>query len=65
MTAYLDDHPDLTITIDDLILSDHKAALRVHYRGTHRNGASANKTAHIILHLDDHDRFTERWSIYE
>lgn len=57
------EHPDFAVRIDDLLLAGRKAALRLTYTGL--NTDPPEMTGIVILHLDQTDRFLERWSAYD
>jgi diamine N-acetyltransferase len=65
MTTYLYEHPDLAVEVEDIIVEDRKAALRLTWRGTDLIGEAFVKSGNVIIHLNDRDEFTERWSCYE
>ena len=62
---YFAEHPLLSVQIEDLLVDGRKASLRLTYEGRDQTDTSFSKTGIVIIHLDDNDRFVERWSCYE
>jgi len=65
VAGFLDDHPDLNITIEEMIAEGNRVAVRLIWRGTNRHtGVPFCQMGLIMLHLDEQGRFVERWSAY-
>ncbi|HUT19328.1 MAG TPA: ester cyclase [Anaerolineae bacterium] len=65
VAGFLDDHPDMRITIEEMIAEGNQVAARLIWRGTNRHsGAPFRQMGLIMLRLDEQGRFVERWSAY-
>jgi ketosteroid isomerase-like protein len=63
VSGFLDDHPDMHTTVEEVIAEGDKAAARLIWRGTNRHsGAPFRQMGLVMLHLDEEGRFVERWS---
>jgi predicted ester cyclase len=63
VAQFLEDHPDLHVTVEDILAESHKAAARLIWTGTHRHtGERYHQTGIVILHLNDSGQIVERWS---
>jgi predicted SnoaL-like aldol condensation-catalyzing enzyme len=66
VTMFLHDYPDMQVHIEDIIAEGNKVAVRIIWRGNHREtGEKFHKMGIIILHLNMERQLTERWSAYE
>ncbi len=66
MAQFLVDYPDLRVEIEDVVSEKHKAALRLVWRGCHReSGAEYHREGMAFLRSDESGKLAERWSMYE
>jgi predicted SnoaL-like aldol condensation-catalyzing enzyme len=66
VSGFLDDHPDMCVTVEDVSVRDNKVAARLTWKGTNRHtGALFHQVGAVIIVLDEAGRFVERWSAYE
>jgi predicted SnoaL-like aldol condensation-catalyzing enzyme len=65
VSRFLDDHPDMRITVKDVIAEGNKVAAHLVWKGINRHtGEPFHQMGIITLHIDKQGRFTERWSAY-
>lgn len=65
VAGFLDDHPDMHITIEEMIAEGNQVAARLIWRGTNRHsGTLFHQMGLVMLSLDEKGRFVERWSAY-
>jgi predicted ester cyclase len=65
VARFLNDHPDMRITIEDMIAEGDQVAARLIWCGTNRHtGAAFGQMGLVMLRLDEQGRFVERWSAY-
>ena len=65
VSRFLDDHPDLRISMGDVLVNDNKVAACLTWKGTNRRtGAPFHQMGTVILVFDEIGRFVERWSVY-
>jgi hypothetical protein len=65
VSRFLDDHPDMHVSIGDMLVKDNKVAACLIWKGTNRHtGAPFHQMGAVIIVLDEAGRFVERWSAY-
>jgi hypothetical protein len=65
VAQFLDDHPELHVTVEDLVVESNKATARLIWTGTNRHtGARFHQMGIVILHLNESGQIVERWSAY-
>jgi|SRR5438128_1020711 len=65
VSMFLDEYPDLHVQVVDILAEGHNMAARIIWQGTQRHtGAPLHQMGIIMLHLNEHGQFVERWSGY-
>ena len=65
VSGFVRDYPDLSVEIKDIFSEGNKVAVRLVWRGTHRqSGSSYDRSGIVIVHFDENGQMTERWSAY-
>ena len=65
VAGFLDDHPDMRVSIEEMIAEGYRVAVWLTWRGTNRHtGVLVHQVGLVMLRLDEQGRFVERWSAY-
>ena len=65
VAQFLDDRPDMHVTVEDVLAESNKAAARLIWTGTHRHtGERYHQMGIVILRLNEKGQIVERWSAY-
>jgi predicted SnoaL-like aldol condensation-catalyzing enzyme len=65
VSRFLDEYPDLPVQVVNILAEGHNIAARIIWQGTQRHtGAPLHQMGIIMLHLNEHGQFVERWSGY-
>jgi predicted SnoaL-like aldol condensation-catalyzing enzyme len=65
VAGFLADYPDLRVSIEDILAEGDRVALRMTWRGTHRqSGEPLRQMGLLILRLNEAGQLAERWSAY-
>lgn len=65
VAAFLDEYPDLTVEVMEMIAEANKVAARIIWRGRHRDTAMPfHLMGIVIIRLNEQGQLVERWSAY-
>jgi predicted ester cyclase len=65
VTRFLDDYPDMHVTVEDILAESNKAAARLIWTGTNwHTGERYHRMGIVILYLNEKGQIVERWSAY-
>ena len=66
VSRFIEDYPDIQVSIEDMLAEGNKVAVRMIWRGTHReSGEKLQEMGILILHFNEMGQLTERWSAYK
>lgn len=66
VTKFLDEYPNIELTIEDIIAEDKKVVLRNIWNGNHREtGEKYCQMGIVILLFNEINQIKERWSAYK
>lgn len=63
VSGLLESYPDIHVDVKDVVIEGDRAAVRLHWEGTHaETGETLEREGIIILRMDEDGRVAERWS---
>jgi catechol 2,3-dioxygenase-like lactoylglutathione lyase family enzyme/predicted ester cyclase len=66
VSRFLDAYPDLQVKVEDVLAAGDRAAVRLVWRGHHREtGKALRQTGLVMLRFNEQGQIAERWSVYQ